>query len=346
MHPLISLICPVYNCENFLSRCIESVVAQTYTNWELILIDDGSKDNSLKICYEYAQSHAKIQVLSQTHKGVSAARNYGMSKVKGDYILFIDADDFVESEHVQNLHDNAQKYDADICIASMHVFDVELGQNITNKYFNKAKTIGILDKRQAFKNIIYRRGFGGEIAAKMFKTSLIQGLKFDETEIIGEDFSFNCQALHIANKIVFINDLSYHYIRHSNSATRYQTPQNLDKKIKSVEKLEVFIRTHYPDLSSAKDVFYLYTLFSILHLYMKLPERHHQKERQYQKILRHKLKNTIFNPNMPLLLKLQISLLGISLKGYRFIRYIYIYIYARRGKKSFRFQGSLLKLYQ
>lgn len=341
MQDLISLICPVYNCEAFLPYCIDAIISQTYKNWELIIIDDGSQDNSLAICHNYAKQDSRIRVLHQEHKGVSAARNYGLETFKGNYILFVDSDDFIEPEHLLNMYDNAKIYDADLSIGSMQVFDVEIGRDITNKYFQKAKTTGVfLSKEKALEYMIYRNGYGGEIAAKLFKSSLIQNLKFDETESIGEDFTFNRQALHIANKIIFIKDFSYHYIRRPGSATRNKAPEIIEKTILVAEKLESFIQKYYPNLEQAKDVFYLNTIFYILHSNLKLPKPDRQMERKYQKLLRVKLKNVLFNKNLNLSFKFQLILLAISVRFYDFIRNIYIYIYIQ---KFLGFQKTQIK---
>lgn len=99
----ISIIIPVYNAEPFLDKTIQSILSQTYKNFQLILIDDGSKDNSLQICYRYQREDSRILVLSQENAGSSAARNYGLIKATGDYIMFVDADDCIEENMLEEL---------------------------------------------------------------------------------------------------------------------------------------------------------------------------------------------------------------------------------------------------
>lgn len=329
MQPLISIICPIYNCEEFLPACLDSILQQNYANLELILIDDGSEDKTLAICNQYAQKDSRIKILIQGHKGTSKARNYGLQVAKGEYMLFVDGDDYIDPDHIEILYARAKEYDADISIGSMTVFDIELNRDITKTYLQSPKTDGLLSKEQAFENMIYRRGFGGEIAAKLFKSSLIKNLRFDENETIGEDFSFNCQALHIANKIVFTYDLSYHYIRHLGSSTRVKDPDFFEKRIIAAEKLAKFIKKFYPNLKQAQDVFYVFTVFGILHSYIKMPKRNFAKEQEYKKMLRSKLKNVILSPNLPLSFKLQLIILSCSVRFYALFRYIYIYICGR-----------------
>ena len=104
-NPAISIIIPVYNAENYLRRCIESVLSQSFTDFELILMDDGSKDKSPQICDEYASQDTRVQVIHKANGGVSAARNDGLDIAKGEYVTFIDSDDWVEREYLQSLYD-------------------------------------------------------------------------------------------------------------------------------------------------------------------------------------------------------------------------------------------------
>lgn len=112
---LISIIIPIYKVEEYLKRCVDSVINQTYKNLEIILIDDGSPDSCGKICDEYAKINNKIYVIHQQNQGVSAARNAGIDKAKGKYICFIDSDDYVDANYIEVLHDGMKKCDLSIC---------------------------------------------------------------------------------------------------------------------------------------------------------------------------------------------------------------------------------------
>ena len=113
---LISIVIPVYNVENYLNRCIESIISQTYENIEIILINDGSKDNSLLICKEYKNKDKRIKVIDKKNEGVSIARNIGVEKSSGKYVIFVDSDDWIEKTFVENLHKKISEYNVDICI--------------------------------------------------------------------------------------------------------------------------------------------------------------------------------------------------------------------------------------
>ena len=118
----ISVIIPVYNTELYLRRCLESVINQTYTNLQIIIIDDGSTDNSLKICTEYAQNDNRLIVYSQNNSGVSAARNKGLDMATGDYIAFVDSDDFIENDMFAKLLNTMVNNEADIIVCGIKFY--------------------------------------------------------------------------------------------------------------------------------------------------------------------------------------------------------------------------------
>lgn len=125
---MISIIVPVYNAQKYIKRCVESIVNQSYQKWELILIDDGSKDDSSLICDEFKQTDSRIHVIHTVNQGASAARNRGLDEAAGDYITFVDADDWVETNHLEVLL-NQINSDIDLCINSLlqiYIMDQDL----------------------------------------------------------------------------------------------------------------------------------------------------------------------------------------------------------------------------
>lgn len=119
MLPLISVLIPVYEVEEYLDRCVQSVLAQTYENFEVVMVDDGSKDRSAEIASRYAEEYENIRLVRSEHAGVSHARNLLLENAKGEYVFFLDSDDFIDPETLQMLYDLAVKYDADITQGKM-----------------------------------------------------------------------------------------------------------------------------------------------------------------------------------------------------------------------------------
>ena len=173
MKPLVSIIVPVYKVEKYLDRCVESLVNQTYKNIEIILVDDGSPDNCPEMCDAWAQKDSRIVVIHKENGGVSSARNKGLESARGEWIWFVDSDDYVELfalEKLVPMTDNSDLIIFDTRIDELYVKDDRF---FDNYYF------------------MYRFGFGP--CNKLYKKSIIteNNLKFDVEEAIGEDLLFN-----------------------------------------------------------------------------------------------------------------------------------------------------------
>lgn len=205
----ISVIVPVYNSEEYLSECIESILKQDYQNYEIILIDDGSTDSSGAICDEYSAKYKQIRTLHQQNKGVSAARNAGLKVANGRYITFVDSDDWVEENYLSVL----QKY---MQPGGMAVCDFEKDGIIIT--FNE--TISILSNIEACESTTNRKGMDGRPWGRLFDKEQIDlnSLSFSEDIAIGEDALFCVQYLsYVVKNIVWIHKPLYHYRTNSNS---------------------------------------------------------------------------------------------------------------------------------
>ena len=150
MKPTISVIVPVYNAEKYVGRCIESVQAQTYSDWQMILVDDGSKDKSLEICQGYAGTDNRIRVIHQENAGPGIARNVGFEYAKGKYVVFIDSDDYIEKEYFQLL----SQHDEDVVYIDVRNVD-EDGRMLKEEYMsgNKGLSLDSILRRQMTGNI-------------------------------------------------------------------------------------------------------------------------------------------------------------------------------------------------
>lgn len=208
----VSIIIPVYNVEKYLEKCIKSVINQTYKNIEIILIDDGSIDNSGKICDEYAKKDSRITVLHKKNSGVSSARNLGLENVTSKYLCFIDGDDFVMRDYVEHMLDLIKKEDSDIsiCTKMFGNFDNEQVKNESIKIFDAEETV------EAILN--YKIPIG--VYSKLFKTDLIKNnnICFFEELFMGEGFNFNVACFQRANKVVISNRKIYYYRRDNNTS--------------------------------------------------------------------------------------------------------------------------------
>ncbi|MDE6918186.1 MAG: glycosyltransferase, partial [Lachnospiraceae bacterium] len=173
---LISVIVPIYNAEKYLSKCLDCVVRQTYNNLEIILVNDGSVDQSQKICENYAKRDKRIQIIQKENEGVSAARNDGMKKSKGAYIAFIDADDVIFPEYIAYLFGLLQKYDADMsCCNFYKMWDTEKVPE-----FDDNETVKVFNAKEALEDFLYNKNITCHPFLKLYSRDLIEQVTFPE----------------------------------------------------------------------------------------------------------------------------------------------------------------------
>jgi glycosyltransferase involved in cell wall biosynthesis len=230
LQTLISIIVPVYNVEKFLPKCIESIVNQTYTNFELILIDDGSTDNSGNICDLFAENDNRIKVIHQNNAGVSTARNNGIKEARGDYICFVDADDWIEEDYLAHFTAKIQEKDYDIIITGYFYDYVKTGEK--KMYFLSAQDT---NNKEGFVEIIPQmeeNNLLGSVWSKLFKKDIIKNnnLSFEINISYSEDTIFCWNYLFFINSIALVDYVGYHYIKDDFST--------LTKKMYPYEKIE------------------------------------------------------------------------------------------------------------
>lgn len=214
---MISVIVPVYNAEKYLIDTIQSILKQTYKNFELILIDDGSKDNSSEMCDLIAEKDDRVVVIHKENHGVSAARNTGIDRARGEYICFIDSDDYVEEDMLECLVNNAEKYKADISCCGL--VQVALDGEIKNHYCHgerkKIENMELL--MQAFFSVpMYKEILYGPYN-KIVRTEIVKMVRFNEKYTVAEDLLFNFECLEKATVFYLENRELYHYIKRENS---------------------------------------------------------------------------------------------------------------------------------
>lgn len=202
----ISIIVPVYNAEKYLKRCINSIVNQSFCDFELILINDGSTDKSGIICDEYAQIDKRIKVVHKKNEGVSLTRNLGINIANGEYITFIDSDDWIEQDFFKKSIEYIKKNDVSILITS---FVFEYNKKVFNIFCGKKDEIILNDeiKKAFFK----QNKFTWTVYDKFFKKEIIKKYKFDSRFKIGEDMLFCWQILKNIEKIGYLPLYKYHY---------------------------------------------------------------------------------------------------------------------------------------
>jgi len=221
--PKISIIVPVYNVEKYIHRCIDSILHQTFKDFELILVDDGSLDNSGKICDEYAKEDDRIKVIHKENGGLSDARNVGLDIAQGEYIAFVDSDDWIEKDMYSILYENIRKYNADISICKMRkIFDSTVDNNITTN------NCIILNNEEAFDCLFNNKYYASHACDKLYKKSLFDGIRYPVGKLY-EDMFTTYRLFEKANKVVFSDYIGYNYFQRKDGIVNSKfRPEKLD----------------------------------------------------------------------------------------------------------------------
>lgn len=202
----VSVIVPVYNASAFLEECLQSILSQSYQDLEIILIDDGSQDNSGEICDRYKEKDARIVVIHQNNQGASNARNSALDIASGQLITFVDSDDTIEREMIRTLYDDLIDHQADVSICSYNTVienrPVPVG-NSGKKY--------VFSKEESIENLISGKYFSGGLWAKIYRSDVIKNCRMDETIRINEDVLMNFHVFEHAERTSFHDTCLYNY---------------------------------------------------------------------------------------------------------------------------------------
>lgn len=255
------MIIPVYNVESFIRKCIDSVVNQTYKHLEIILVDDGSTDNSGAICDEYAARDARIVVVHQDNMGVGTARNKGLAIFKGAYLTFVDADDYVLKDYIEVLYRKICQYEADVSACCCTIVDLQGHANIRRLpqdsvfYSNNLDCLWLLETDQTLVTVW----------AKLYKATLFKQVKFEENVRCAEDNLLWMRLFLYLRTLVVINQSQYIHILRPNSLMSYDKfSDNVFEHHRVITLLKKEIETLYPQLSSFGEFLYWQSCFYVI----------------------------------------------------------------------------------
>ncbi|MDR1364094.1 MAG: glycosyltransferase [Oscillospiraceae bacterium] len=238
MNYKISVIMPVYNSEKFISRALRSLSAQTFKDFEVIIIDDGSKDFSLKIIKHFCSINTNFRYIKIPHFGVSRARNIAIKIAKGTYIAFVDSDDRVAPNFLENLYKGIKIKNSDVCVCNYWMYFPNLRFNLIN--FFHART-GIYNIKKIIKILfqdIFMKSF---LCNKLFKKKLFENIEIPN--MCFEDKIVMVQIFHAARRVSVINSALYFYTKHKNSLSNITDEQKLKEYILAFEFLIYFLKS-------------------------------------------------------------------------------------------------------
>ena len=257
--PLISVIIPVYNVEKYLEKCISSVVGQTYKNIEIILVDDGSTDKSGTMCDLLAEKDSRIVVIHKANGGLSSARNAGLDIAKGDYIGFVDSDDWIEPDMYESLLRNMLKESADISACGVYYHrnsKMKTDRDITGyRVFSRCEAIDCAVRNNGFIKVYAWN--------KLYSKHVFSKLRFPEGKTY-EDLFIILPAIDSAEKIVVTKQPKYHYLKRPGSITNSEYGHSTWDIVEARRFFHKYLLDRYPELAEQAEYFCLISYYRVL----------------------------------------------------------------------------------
>lgn len=257
----VSIIIPIYNAEKYIKRCLDSVVNQTFKSLEIILINDGSTDNSLRIMNEYKGNYNNIEIINQQNAGQGEARNKGISIAKGEYITFADADDWLSENYVQVLYDAIKRNNADISVCNMIMVMSRTFREIKSIKFPKRELKG----DEAVRNLLQDKELKSYPWGKLYKKSIfLENNIMFPARMFYEDLAIIFQAFYYSSKVSLVNEYCYYYFQSEDSSTRAPNTKTIYDRIEALSMVQIFLLRN----NSMEKYKYEYYHFCFFHLYI------------------------------------------------------------------------------
>lgn len=270
--PLVSVIVPVYNAEKYIKRCIESILNQTCNDLELILIDDGSPDNCGAICDEYATKDSRIKVFHQNNGGVCAARNTGLDHAVGEYISFVDSDDYLESNALEILYGDIVSHNADISCALMIGDSNQDVSNLGSGLYE------VWQGKDALKQALLDNRFSYSVWAKMFKTDLLNNTRFEEGRKIHEDSFFVFFCFLKEPTVVVRNVGIYNYELNLDSASHAAFSEKFFDILYFANKKKELVNKKYPEFQVEVNNIIVKANLAMLHAFCNTSDKKYKND--------------------------------------------------------------------
>lgn len=255
----ISTIVPVYNVEKYLTKCIDSIINQTYKDLEIILVDDGSTDNSGQICDQYAKKDNRIKVIHKENGGLSDARNVGIKNSTGEYLSFIDSDDYIDKDMIECLYNAITNTNSDIAVCGKYI------EGETGKYYlkNVNSQLKIYDSKEALKSILTNNLIDVSACDKLFIKTLFKDIQFPKNKYF-EDMGTIYKLIDLCNSIVHIGSAKYHYIQRQDSITKTKFDMRYNDLYEHMNQLIELINKKYNYLTEYVLSYQLQNLITII----------------------------------------------------------------------------------
>ena len=312
---LISIIVPVYKVEKYLEKCVNSILKQTYTNLEIILVDDGSPDKCGQLCDELAKTDDRIKVFHKENGGLSDARNYGVERANGEYIGFVDSDDYIHECMYEELYKAIKKSGTSIAECGV----TRVYKNTLRPHYEGEDYFLVLDREGYLKEYLENKRLYGSAWCKLIHRDLAKKIKFPTGKIY-EDAFYTLELLKTVDQYTLISgNYYYYYIRENSITTRSFSSKDMDY-IEIMNEIEDYTLANFPIF---KEQLLVRLTFAYISIFNQLLEVDNYKRKSEYKILKNKLKDNYFkvlsNKKAPKNLKAAMFLLSANERLYKFM---------------------------
>ncbi len=246
MDKKISVVVPIYNVEQYLRRCVDSIIGQTYKDLEIILVNDGSTDGSLNICREYEKADSRIKVIDKQNGGLSSARNAGIDIMTGKYVVFIDSDDYIAYNMVERLYSIAVAEKVNIVCCRFFKFNDET----TGFKADKTQPIKLLTGKEAMYQMFFSGGIGWSAWNKIYLSKLFDTIRYKEG-VYMEDMSTTYLLYEQCERVAFTSEKLYYYYIRSTGITGTKSSKRAADAVNNIETIAAYYAEHYPEFKDA-----------------------------------------------------------------------------------------------
>lgn len=261
MKPQVEIIVPVYNERQYLQRCVESLLSQSYDKYRILLVDDGSDDGSGDLCDWFAENHNNIEVIHKENGGLSSARNCGVRKSTAEWVAFVDADDYVSPYMIEDLVVGIKTYGADVSVVGLAAVGTE-SRKIKKRNEQNRRAI-IMDTEDAMDDMCYMKHFGVSACGKLFKKEL--ALRFPYPEgMLYEDLATTYKIIGDCTRVCYIDEVDYYYVQNSKEGiTRGTYTPSHENAIRAAVEMRAFLKERHPAVERAGTFQIAYSHYNI-----------------------------------------------------------------------------------
>lgn len=314
--PLVSIIVPVYKVEAYLGKCIQSLLAQTYPNLEIILVDDGSPDNCPYMCDEFAKKYDNVVVYHKQNGGLGSARNYGVEKASADWITFVDSDDYVKPEYISYMWNLCKEYQADM--VSCNVTPVNEEGKVLIKHCNVS--VEQMSGKEAFFSIYFGGKNGHSSYSKLLRKSI--SLKCPFPNGYFEDFATTYKWLLLCDNVILADGAeNYRYLQRDGSILNSNFNSKHMHAFDICNEISDFVDMHYPEYSKYKSILYQRQVIQMLNKQTMTKSQFEKIYLKYRGLFRKDFFYIVFSNNIDFRIKIYRVLLSVTPKLYLILRF-------------------------